>query len=159
MTSDPHDFSVGGGGWIEGDPIDPASAAVLEVNQSFYDAFEASDLNAMSDLWVHDDRVLCVHPGWSALRGWAAVASSWAVMFDGPQHIQFIVTDEHVSISGDTAWVSCDENLLTAGASATVNALNIFERSEGGDWRMVAHHGAPVMIASDDSFDDDSFDD
>jgi ketosteroid isomerase-like protein len=158
MTSDPHDFSVGGGGWIEGDPIDPASAAVLEVNQAFYDAFEASDLNAMSDLWVHDDRVLCVHPGWSALRGWAAVASSWAVMFDGPQQIQFIVTDEHVSISGDTAWVSCDENLLTVGASATVNALNIFERSEDGDWRMVAHHGAPVMIASDESFEEDSSD-
>jgi len=146
------------GGWIEGDAIDPASAAVLEANQAFYDAFEASDLNAMSDLWVHDDRVLCVHPGWTALRGWAAVASSWAVMFDGPQQIQFIVTEEHVSISGDTAWVSCDENLLTAGASATVNALNIFERSPSGRWQMVAHHGAPVMVTSDESLDDDPFD-
>ena len=76
-------------------------------------------------------------------------------MFDGPQHIQFIVTDEHVSVNGDVAWVSCDENLLTLGASATVNALNIFEWVQDGQWRMVAHHGAPVMIASDEEFDDD----
>jgi ketosteroid isomerase-like protein len=76
-------------------------------------------------------------------------------MFDGPQHIQFIVTDEHVSVNGDVAWVSCDENLLTIGASATVNALNVFERAQDGKWRMVAHHGAPVMIASDEEFDDE----
>jgi ketosteroid isomerase-like protein len=36
-----------------------------------------------------------------------------------------------------------------------VNALNIFERAQGGQWRMVAHHGAPVMISSDEEFDDD----
>jgi len=158
MPPDPQDFSSRDGGWIDGDSVDPATALVLEANQAFYDAFEAADLNAMSDLWVHEDRALCVHPGWTALRGWASIASSWAVMFDGPQQIQFIVTDEHVSISGDTAWVSCDENLLTTGASATVNALNIFERTDGM-WKMVAHHGAPVMVASDDSFENDSFDD
>lgn len=154
MTSDSSDFSAQGDElWPE--VTDPIAADVLEVNRSFYDAFESSDMNAMSDLWVHDDRALCVHPGWPALRGWAAIASSWAAMFDGPQQIQFIVTDEHVSVNGDVAWVSCDENLLTLGASATVNALNVFERASDGAWQMVAHHGAPVMIASDDDFDDD----
>lgn len=155
MTSDPQDFSH-----AEEDPWEwdgatsPDDVAVLHVNRAFYDAFEAADLDAMSDVWLHDDRALCVHPGWTALRGWAAVASSWAAMFAGPQQLQFIVTDEHVSVNGDVAWVTCDENLLTLGASATVNALNIFERDRAGRWRMVAHHGAPVMVASDDSFDE-----
>lgn len=131
------------------------SGAVLEVNRAFYDAFESRDLDAMSDLWRHADHVVCVHPGWAALRGWAAVASSWAALFGGPQELQFIITDEHVVVNGDVAWVHCDENLLTAGASATVSAMNVFERDAHGTWRMVAHQGAPVMVASDD---DDSFD-
>jgi ketosteroid isomerase-like protein len=156
MAPNSSDFSATGDDQWSGDEArDPIGAAVLEVNRAFYDAFETSDFNAMSDLWVHEDHAVCVHPGWTALRGWASIASSWAAMFDGPQHIQFIVTDEHVSVNGDVAWVSCDENLLTIGASATVNALNVFERAHDGQWRMVAHHGAPVMIASDEEFDDD----
>jgi ketosteroid isomerase-like protein len=156
MAPDSTDFSATGDDQWSGDDVhDPVDAAVLEVNRAFYDAFESSDFNAMSDLWFHEDRAVCVHPGWTALRGWASIASSWAAMFDGPQHIQFIVTDEHVSVNGDVAWVSCDENLLTIGASATVNALNIFERARDGRWLMVAHHGAPVMISSDEEFDED----
>jgi ketosteroid isomerase-like protein len=135
------------------DGFDAAEAAVVEVNHAFYDAFEAGDLDAMSDLWLHDDRVVCVHPGWTALRGWASVASSWAAMFAGPQQVQFIVTDEHVVIVDEIAWISCDENLLTVGASATVSALNVFERGLDGHWRMVVHHGAPVMVSSDDEDD------
>lgn len=156
MTSDHRDFSdPDSDPWSEIGSFDPVATDVLAINQAFYDAFETSDLDAMSDIWVHDDRVICVHPGWSALRGWASVASSWAAMFVGPQQIQFIVTEEHVSVNGDIAWVSCDENLLTIGASATVNALNIFERATDGRWRMIAHHGAPVMITSDEDFEDE----
>ena len=156
MAPDPRDFSDSDSDpWSEIGSSDPIATHVLAANHAFYDAFENSDLDAMSDIWVHDDRAVCVHPGWTALRGWASVASSWAAMFGGPQQIQFIVTEEHVAVNGDIAWVSCDENLLTTGASATVNALNIFERASDGRWRMIAHHGAPVMIASDEEFDDE----
>jgi len=119
--------------------------AVLAANEAFYDAFEARDLDAMSDLWAHDDRVTCVHPGWTELRGWASVASSWAALFGGSQQLQFIVTDPHVVVAGDVAWVTCDENLLSGEGSATVASLNLFARDDRGAWRMLAHHGAPVM--------------
>jgi len=130
-------------------------AAVLGANRAFYDAFEARDLDAMSDLWAHDDRVICVHPGWTELRGWASVASSWAALFGGPQYLQFIVTDEHVVLAGDVAWVSCDENLLSGDGSATVASLNLFAREGGRGWKMLAHHGAPVMSGPTDEADDD----
>ena len=129
--------------------------AVLEANAAFYAAFEARDLDAMSDLWVHDDEVTCVHPGWVALRGWGAVASSWAALFDGPQRLQFIVTDARAVVSGDVAWVSCDENLLGGDGGATVVALNLFRRHGAGAWRMVAHHGSPVMGRSSAAEDRD----
>ena len=44
--------------------------AVLEANRAFYAAFEARDIDAMSDVWEHSDRSACTHPGWPTLRGW-----------------------------------------------------------------------------------------
>lgn len=119
--------------------------AVRSANRAFYAAFEARDLDAMSDLWAHDAEVSCVHPGWITLRGWGQVAASWAALFDGPQHLQFIVTEEHVVVAGDVAWVTCDENLLGDEGGATVASLNLFARDAEGRWRMLAHHGSPVM--------------
>ncbi|MEZ5144924.1 MAG: nuclear transport factor 2 family protein [Acidimicrobiales bacterium] len=123
---------------------DADTDAVLAANQAFYDAFEARDLDAMSDLWEHSDRVSCVHPGWRRLEGWASVAASWAALFQGPQRLQFIVTGVRAEVVGDLAWVSLDENILDGEAGATVAALNLFTRA-GGDWRVVAHHGAAVL--------------
>jgi ketosteroid isomerase-like protein len=117
---------------------------VRRCNLAFYEAFEARDLDAMSDLWEHSDRVTCTHPGWSVLRGWGAVAASWLAMFQGPQQLQFILTDEQVEVVGDLAWVTVDENIIGDQTGATVSALNVFVRHDGG-WRLVAHHGSSVM--------------
>ena len=122
---------------------DPQVQELLELNRAFYDAFEARDLDAMSDLWEHTDRVTCTHPGWAVLRGWGAVAASWVAMFQGPQRIQFILTDEHVEVAGELGWVTLDENIIGTEAGATVSALNLFARTERG-WRLVAHHGSAI---------------
>jgi ketosteroid isomerase-like protein len=119
------------------------ASGVLEANAAFYRAFESGDLDAMSDLWEHSDRVTCVHPGWGSLRGWSRVAASWAALFNGGSTLQFILTDEAVVVTGDMAMVTLDENILGGTAGSTVAAMNVFVRS-GDDWRMVAHHGSPV---------------
>jgi ketosteroid isomerase-like protein len=117
--------------------------AVIAANRAFYEAFEARDIDAMSDLWEHGDDVVCTHPGWRPLHGWGAVAGSWFALFGSGAPIQFILTDERVHGAGDLAWVSVEENLIGEGLGGTVAALNLFRRSEG-QWRMVAHHGSPV---------------
>lgn len=126
---------------------DADHAAVLAANQAFYEAFERRDLDAMSSVWAHDDRVSCTHPGWSTLRGWGAVAASWFALFQGDERLQFILTDVHCEVHGDVAWVTADENILGARAGGTVAALNLFVRGVDG-WAMVAHHGAPVVPRS-----------
>ena len=123
---------------------DSAESAVTRANERFYAAFEAADLDAMSDLWEHSDRVTCVHPGWTELRGWAAVASSWAAMFQGSERLQFILTNCHVTVAGDTAWITVDENIIGA-ESGMVASINLFVR-DGDEWRMVAHHGSGVAV-------------
>jgi hypothetical protein len=122
---------------------------VARANQAFYDAFEGQDLDAMSELWEHSDRVLCTHPGWTVLRGWGAVGGSWMALFQGPA-LQFILTNQRVELAGDMAWVSLDENIIGGEHGTTVNALNLFVRS-GPRWQMVDHHGSGVVGQADES--------
>lgn len=123
-----------------------AERLVLAANQAFYDAFEARDFDAMSNLWEHSSRVFCTHPGWGTLHGWAAVSASWVALFTQGAPLQFIVTGPNAAVQGDAAWVTCDENILGGGTGTggTVAAVNLFTRDEEGSWRMVGHHGSPV---------------
>jgi hypothetical protein len=126
-----------------------ASEAVLAANRRYYEAFEARDLDAMSDLWERSDRALCTHPGWATLEGWGAVAASFFALFQNGQQIQFVLTRERVTVAGGTAWVSLDENLLGDQGGVTVATINIFvAAAESGVWRMICHHGSVVQVSS-----------
>jgi ketosteroid isomerase-like protein len=116
----------------------------LAANQRFYDAHESRSLTAMADVWERSERALCVHPGWPILRTWPVIEESWRQIFSGPGRNQFILTNESVDVVGDVAWMTLDENLVQGGDTATVAATNIFARVDGV-WRLVAHHGSPVM--------------
>lgn len=126
---------------------DAALAGLRAANGAFYEAFERRDLDAMSEVWEHSDRVVCVHPGWPALHGWGRVAASWLSMFQGPEQLQFILTEERAEVEGDVGWVSVEENILGGSAGATVAAVNLFVRRDGA-WKLVAHHGAGVAPRS-----------
>lgn len=132
--------------------------AVRRANDAFYTAFEARDLDAVSEVWEHSPRVVCTHPGWATLRGWAQVSASFYALFRNSQHLQFILTEQQAEVAGDAAWVSVDENILEAEGGTTVAALNLFMRGADGRWLMVAHHASPVT-ASADLVGDDGGDD
>lgn len=123
-------------------PIDDVSVA----SRAFYDAFEAHDVDAMSLVWEHSERVVCTHPGWRPLRGWGAVAASFFTLLTGSEELQFVLTHEQIVVCGDMAWVSVEENLLSHEGSGTVAAVNIFHYEEmARRWLLVCHHGSPVV--------------
>jgi ketosteroid isomerase-like protein len=129
-------------------------SGVRDANSAFYAALEERDLDAMADVWEHSDRIVVTHPGWPMLRGWARVAGSWDAIFRNTGYIQFVLTDEQVTVVGDSAWVTLDENILQAGASddlsgSKATSINVFVRGhdpDAGDdnWKMVVHHASPV---------------
>jgi ketosteroid isomerase-like protein len=117
---------------------------VRSANLAFYDAHERASLPAMQRIWEHSARVVCVHPGWPILRGWSAVEDSWRRILGGPGRSQFILTNEEISVSGDMAWVTVDENLMSPQGALAVAATNVFSHHDDG-WRLVIHHGSPMF--------------
>ncbi len=117
---------------------------VADANQAFYDAHETRDFEAMRAVWEHSERVACTHPGWPILRGWVDVEESWRRILGGPGRNQFILTNLGIVHQGDAAWVTVDENLVAGDGTGTVAATNVFVRGADG-WKLVLHHGSPVM--------------
>ena len=124
---------------------DPDVNAVLATNLRFYEAFGSLSIEEMDNVWENSDRVLCIHPGWRLLMGWEQVRKSWEGIFYNTSLMHFNITDAQVVIHGDSAWVSCVENITSVvdgrAVSFGVQATNIFVRS-GNSWLMVHHHGS-----------------
>lgn len=124
---------------------------VAAANIALYAAFETADVDGMQRVWddADPDAVVCVHPGWPMLRGRDAVLRSWAAVMAGTDYIQFFLTDVGISVLGDTAIVTCQENVLTevtekGDGNAVVVATNVLVRRPEG-WRVQVHHGSPVL--------------
>ncbi|MEV5507585.1 nuclear transport factor 2 family protein [Streptomyces orinoci] len=131
--------------------------AVELANTALYEAMERGDTAAMDRLWLDDPEteVSCVHPGWPVLRGRGEVLRSYALIMASTDYIQFFLTDVEVAVNGDTALVTCTENILSGAPAEAegelgplvgqlVVATNVFRRM-GSQWKVWSHHGSPVL--------------
>ncbi|MFE9607769.1 nuclear transport factor 2 family protein [Streptomyces sp. NPDC006012] len=152
------------------------------ANTAYYEAVEEGDFEKLSSLWLdpadlgvdeeyHDPAdtgvMSCVHPGWPVLTGRGEVLRSYALIMANTDYIQFFLTDVHVSVTGDTALVTCTENILSGGPAPEagaelgplvgqlVVATNVFHRTSEG-WKLWSHHASPVLAENNADEDDDS---
>lgn len=120
---------------------------ILETNKRFYRALGTRDLDLMGTVWVKDERVGCVHPGWVMLRGWHALMQSWENVFDPEDQLDIRLHNLTVDIRGDVAWVTCIQELRYVRRDpVTMNvsvSTNIFEKQKDG-WLMLIHHASPL---------------
>ncbi|MFF8844760.1 nuclear transport factor 2 family protein [Streptomyces sp. NPDC015127] len=138
---------------------------VEKANTAFYEAMERGDFELLSTLWMDED-ISCVHPGWPVLSGRGEVLRSYALIMANTEYIQFFLTDVKVSVAGDTALVTCTENILSGGPAEEagelgplvgqlVVATNVFRRTSDG-WKIWSHHGSPVLTETEGEEDEDS---
>lgn len=124
-----------------------AEEKVLVANQRFYRALEDLDLDAMDAVWLHEDWVRCVHPGWDMLEGWEEVRESWGRIFANTRRMKVSVSNLAVRVEGAMALLTCIEQVTSSFATgfstAWVQATNLYvERN--GDWLLVHHHASPI---------------
>ncbi len=118
-----------------------AREAVLEANETFYRAFNASDIESMDSLWARALPVACVHPNWAALHGREEVMESWRNILGNPDQPRVVAGGSTVHMIGDVAYVLTQE-LVSGQPLAATNVFAI----EDGAWRLVHHHSSPVAF-------------
>jgi ketosteroid isomerase-like protein len=129
---------------------------VLAVNLAFYEALRSLDMKRTEAVWLKNEWVRCLHPGWELLLGWEEVQRSWAAIFHSTVQMLISIRRPLVQILGDTAWVSCLEDVTIAQrdgiSSALIEATNIFVRHRGR-WLLVHRHTTPLPGKPDSSQD------
>lgn len=127
--------------------------AVLTANAQFYEAFSASCLEAMSDIWAVErpEALSCSHPGFPAIRGRDAIIESWRHIFRGDAPSILPEVDcVRLMAGGQAALVSCLERIDGSPGSVDehegeLTATNLFEKDTHGEWKMVLHQAGPVI--------------
>jgi uncharacterized protein (TIGR02246 family) len=131
--------------------VAPDATAIAAANLAFYRALEARDLDGMAAVWLQDDSVSCVHPGWHRLDGWEEIRRSWENIFSNSRPWAVSCEDIRIAVAGELAWVTCVEVITPFGGdeeedAARMQATNLFGRVEGR-WRLVHHHASPSPVS------------
>jgi ketosteroid isomerase-like protein len=119
------------------------------LNLLFYRCLESLDMGCMERLWLHEDWVRSVHPGWDVLVGWDAIRQSFQQIFASTNWIRVTPTAVDIHVLGSVAIVACSENITTAQDGdlgvAVAQATNVFLRTPEG-WKLVVHHASPAPV-------------
>lgn len=131
--------------------------AIKTANAEFYRAIEAAAIERMDKVWLHEESVRCVHPGWDLIAGWTRVRESWERIFASEQKMRISPTEIFVFAADEMAWVNCIENITVFQESSfdTVQAAatNLFIWRQD-KWLMIHHHASPIPMILPDSTSD-----
>ena len=115
-----------------------------DVENAFYKAFEAADLEAMMHVWLDADYVECIHPMSHRLMGLAAIRESWQEIFSNSANVEFETIDTRRIEHKDLAIHIVNEHMLVNGSKhIQILATNIYEKTASG-WHMILHHASPA---------------
>ncbi len=110
----------------------------------------------MEAVWSMTGDVKCIHPGWLVIEGWDAVRESWEKIFAADADLKVSLRNVSATVIGRLGVVTLVEELTysTEASSRTgsIMATNIF-RNVNGEWKMIHHHGSPLMVAEEDDVD------
>ncbi|HEY1059318.1 MAG TPA: nuclear transport factor 2 family protein [Limnobacter sp.] len=128
-----------------------------DIEQAFYEALEAADLDALMDLWADDEHIVCIHPGGPRVEGYHDVRDSWKEILSAGA-LQIRVVPVHRVEGVMVAVHNIVEQVMmnsTRGEPhvVQVNATNVFHKGPGG-WKMVMHHASPAMDVEEMAEDD-----
>ncbi len=125
--------------------ITPPLASPDDIEQQFYEALQAGDIERLMAVWSDDEDISCVHPGGPRVVGAAAIRAAFESIFSNgvvnaqPEKVRRLQTHtcavhsvlEHIRV------------MTTEGPqSGWVIATNVYVQGTQG-WRLVAHHASP----------------
>jgi len=116
-----------------------------DAEDTFYDAFESHDIEAMMGVWEDADDIVCVQPMGPVLQGQAAVRHSWEEIFRHPQTPDIEIRHREWIENEGLEVHMVEEGFTMPGVPQKpppLIACNVYRRTENG-WRMVLHQVSP----------------
>jgi uncharacterized protein (TIGR02246 family) len=124
-------------------------ASPEDIEQQFYEALQAADLERLMELWADDEDICCVHPGGPRVVGFGAIRAAFEAVF--AQGAIAVHPERVRRLQADTTAVHhVLERVQVAGAegqpqSAWVIATNVYLKTALG-WRIIVHHASPGTV-------------
>jgi ketosteroid isomerase-like protein len=116
-----------------------------DIEATFYEALQTSDLDRLMACWADEDDVICIHPGGPRLIGLGAIRAAFEAMFaNGSLRIEPQAVRKIEALTGAVHSVRERIDMLTSEGpvEAFVIATNVYHKTAQG-WRLVAHHASP----------------
>lgn len=127
----------------------PPAAALMaspdDIEQQFYEALQAGDIQKLMSVWSDDDDIVCVLPGGPRVVGPRAIRSSFEAVFANggvPVQLERVRRLVHGGAAVHHLLVRVDVNTDEGTQSAWVIVTNVYLKTDQG-WRLVAHHASP----------------
>jgi ketosteroid isomerase-like protein len=146
----PDDHGPGRPSESSGRPRPTPEQEVVDALATFYEAVQASDMDAMRDVWLPaSDAISVAHPFHGLAVGRDQVLATWEAMFALGRVVDVDVEIVRVEVSTNMAWCVAVQHLTTKRANETIGgkriSTNIFQIWKG-HWKMVYHGAAPVLL-------------
>lgn len=119
-----------------------------EAEAAFYTAFASANLDAMMEVWLDSESIVCVHPLGLKLAGREAVRNGWAELFRTGVAVNFRLADLTRTQDAMLSIHVLHEIMRVPpepGERPPMTATNVYQFTDNG-WRMLLHHAAPVAI-------------
>ena len=116
-----------------------------EVERAFYHAIEHKDIQQMTELWLDDKDIACIHPMGARLAGREQVIESWQQIFQSESSLVFQLQDISRTRQDELAVHVLHEVITTAdkpNKPTTVIATNVYRQDGQGHWGMLLHHAS-----------------
>ena len=125
--------------------IAPPLASPDDIEQQFYEALQAGDIERLMAVWSDDDDITCVHPGGPRVVGVAAIRAAFESIFSNgavnarPEKVRRLLTH---ACSVHSVLEHIQFMTSQGPQSGWVIATNVYVKGAQG-WRLVAHHASP----------------
>ncbi len=111
----------------------------------FYRAFNAGDLEMMSEVWAQAEEIAMDNPVGGIKRGWSEIKEVYRRIFSGPAVVYVEYYDYTIHERPETFFtVGRERGAIRIGAEViplAIRTSRIFRKIDGR-WRQVHHHGS-----------------
>jgi uncharacterized protein (TIGR02246 family) len=124
----------------------PMFATADAVEEAFYDALEAGDVETLMQLWCEEEEIVCIHPSGHRLTGHSAIRASMDEILEGGG-LDIRVSDIRVHQSATIAVHHLTERITVDGEQGqqlvTLAATNVYLKGPVG-WQLYLHQATPI---------------